>query len=370
MKYRALFFKAVLVLTLGTCVGAPSVATKNASFDALVGAIFPGKAADQVSWSEFQQLTDTQRNELAEAATREFSLRTGGVILTGPFVDALLHKDRATDTPNDAALRQLHYRNERRMIFLRELSNGGLITNSVVIGPLVDMVAYPGRNTIIPSTALDILQKLTRINCGEDFQAGRDRSSARREQVVEWWRAWWETNRNKHVIMDSGLEARLKARIAVIQHALSRDFKEFGEMRYFDPDHIRIRHQEPLIDLATGTMLSSQLFTRPMPDGTVRPAKSDDHIYVRILAQYGTPPAGPQDGPRYENWVRFDKTPIVEILRETLPSTDIVITVGAASKDGDFMRRIKECMRRLPPAPKTVDDAHAAADASEQAEIK
>jgi hypothetical protein len=337
---------AAAALALGASLGVQSATAARAEIprttDALVEQLFPGKSLQALTWSDKVSLAEAERTALAAAAARELSLRTaGGAVITAEVVDALLYRSPADDTAEEREQRELHWWNDRRVALIRDLVNHGPITVPAVLGSLIEMLDYPGEKTVIPSTALDVLMRLTRRNCGEDFRDQRDRSPERRREVVTWWRGWWERNRELHPIVDAALEERLRSRIEEIHALLIEKFPDYGELRYLTYEGWRVQWREPLVDRAAGTLLFSQPFFRTNPDGTTRLAGPEDRIFVRVVAQFGMPAPGPSDGPRSEPWIRHPDDSLLEAHREVLSGTDIVITVEAASPDAAFLERLK-----------------------------
>ncbi len=323
------------------------------SFESLLNAAFPGRQLHELNLygPDARQLSSERWNQLAVAAARELSLQTtNGLVITKETVAGLPNGSLATDSPEQAALRRLCWSNEEQMTFLRDASNNRLFNDAGVIGPLIAMLDYPGEKTIIRQEAAQILCQLTLRGRPEQTQIYLyvdGENNPKRPQYAAWWREWWAKNKSKHPVFDSTVEALVSNRIAGIELQLDKDVaKNYSELNYLKPKYIRFDvHPVNVIDVRVDSSILSAIGSRTAPDGTWREAGEEDHIYLRITAGFITPPFSPVSDDTPKRWQSLKK----EVFRETIPDTDIVITVQAASKDAEFVRQVRACLAKLSP---------------------
>ncbi len=80
--------------------------------------------------------------------------------------------------------------------------------------------------------------------------------------------------------------------------------------------------------------------------------KENDFIYLRISANFATPPPN-----AHSRASSIAHVPVEELLRETLTGTRVLISVQAASKDDEFMRRLRASLSKLPAPPDSLEAA-------------
>ncbi|MDB6023901.1 MAG: domain containing protein [Verrucomicrobiales bacterium] len=355
MKLKIILCLALILSGWPDAARAQTIVSKDLpeagqDFDSSLNAALPGVKLNDLSrivyGTESRRLSATQWNQIAVAAARELSLRTtNGLAITGETVDVLLYKLMANDTPSEAVLRRLCWSNNEKVTLLRDLSNNQLINDPGVIEPLINMLEYPGEKTSIRSEAAQVLCQLTRHPYSELSQYT---SGAKRSQFVKWWRDWWAKNKNRHPVFDDDVKKTIIARISALQKQLCLGVRGYGELGRLHPTWVNIEYMEPSIvaDIEVDTAVFSEVFSRTTPDNSRRPAHRDqDEIFLRIKAQFQTPslPSDRTDGSRTSRIWWKDK--VEQVYREELPGTDIGITVEAASRDGVFTRRVRECLK-------------------------
>jgi hypothetical protein len=322
-------------------IGAPIQTNQDESLESALEAVLPGDHRFIIGFDRLRALSAPQLNRIAVAAARELSLRTAnGDLITDETVDKLRFRNPTNDTPAESALRRLDSGNEARVYLMRDIENLGGISDPVVIEPLIDILDYPGRHTGIREEAAQVLGQLI----GRQY-SNADRYSKGDEHLrfVRWWGDWWAKNKDKRPVFDSEIEEGIKERVRTIERQISGDLTNYSEVSHLRPEYIRITHINPteLFNTEIDTGIQGEVAVRSAPGGTTRIAKPDDYISLRISAEFGTPAMPP-----------FDQFPHVgqsrrEVWRETLPGTDIVITVQAASKDAQFMRELSDSLAKL-----------------------
>jgi hypothetical protein len=211
-------------------------------------------------------------------------------------------------------------------------------------------VRYAEKKQTLTPRALRILHDLTRRNCGDAVMEGREKNPKAIRRVVDWWSEWWAKNRDKHPMVDDALEVILKQRIAAIETQILNDLaSDYHELEHFHPKDIRIRYIEPLFNSSLDSSILAEGILRRSADGSIHMGKDEDHIFLLIAANFNmAPPPGefcnlPAEPPKR----RMGR--VVEVFTENVPQTDVVITVHAGPKDGDFVRRVKESLSKLRP---------------------
>ena len=314
------------------------------SFDSLVIAAFPGKSANNYRSisveREFRKLTLAQCNQIAVSAARELSLRTtNSYVITKEIVDELSRKPATQHTPAEAELLRLHENNDGKVSLLRDLSNAQLINDPGVIGPLINMLGYPGEKTSIRSEAAQVLCQLTgrsRQESGQLYQFVDGENNPKRPHYVAWWRDWWAKNKNKHPVFDNDVKNAIVARVSAIQKQLCLGVKGYADLGDLHPTWVQINNVEPA--LVANVDIDSSVGSRP------RTEKYE--ILLRIRAQFETPPFLTNRTDAFKESKKWWEGKVENVYREELPGTDIVITVEAASTDGAFAKRVRECMAK------------------------
>ncbi len=306
---------------------------------AVLEELFPGRSRLDLRIDDFKQLSLPVRNRLAIAAANELSTYTrDGLWISDETVDVLLYKPYVHDTPTESAVRHLHWTNDIAITLLRDLSNENLFNAPEVIPPLIRMLDYPGKREAISFNAAQVLRQLTARDWDQnDWKV----KGPYHQQFVAWWRDWWAKNHNKHPVFDDDLKLRIKNRIKELQAQLPAAAKAFYEMRSFTND-FNIYPSEAytpgcIVDRVVDSSMFSHEIIRAGKDGQPHPLSRDDHIYLRIVARFLTPPPHPRPMETPKRW----QTLIKEFHREVMPGTDVEIRVFAASKDVEFMREMR-----------------------------
>lgn len=296
--------------------------------EALIEKTFPGKTAESLTFHDFRRVSLRSRNEV---------------------VAAIAH---------DAPLQG------RRLDLLRDLSNEKLLTEPRVIGPLIEVldraapeppappvVITPDNATNI-SVALQILLQTTRRDCGDAVRSGREKRPEKVREIVAWWIRWWAANKDRHPMVDAELEKTLKQRIAAIESQLIKDMgRDYGEFRYLRPNQIRINFRDPLFDARIDSSRLALPPARRGSDGKRAQLNADEHTFLRLFMNFKTLLPPEEDRlPRSEEIPERWRALLVQVFTEDIPGTDINITVEAASKDGAFVRRVRESLSKLKPS--------------------
>ncbi len=315
------------------------------SFESLLNAALPG-----VTWSDRQamiygsasnRLSLAQWNQLALAAARELSLRTtNGLTITADTVDKQPWK-----SPAEAALLDLHKRNMMSVSFLRDLSYNHLLSASEVIGPLIDMLDYPGKNTAIRREAAQTLTQVTGRPYTEFYQYSEGERDAK---ISQGWHGWWTMNQTRHPVFDDTLKQAVIARLVVIEKQLYLGISGYSELQYLHPTQVRITFVDPAVryQQEVGCFMSSQGHIRVAADGSFRaavPGKDDTLLWIK--AQFTTVPF-PRTPPPDTAGRAWWQGKIEEVYHEQLPGTDMAIIVEAACQDGVFTRLVRECLEK------------------------
>ncbi|MGN6369205.1 MAG: hypothetical protein ACTHN5_13170 [Phycisphaerae bacterium] len=123
------------------------------------------------------------------------------------------------------------------------------------------------------------------------------------------WKAWWKKNAGKHPVMDAELEGRVVDRVSAIEAKLRK-----GGPYKMEAGRIRVTHGDA-VTLVDGGLSREELGPAVMGEEKVRGARGWDRSLVRILARFGTAPAG-----GYRNAAaRSGKQALREVFREELP---------------------------------------------------
>ncbi|MGA2555841.1 MAG: hypothetical protein ABSG04_06150 [Verrucomicrobiota bacterium] len=316
----------------GSAAGTLSATNDGESLEAVLDAILPGKKGFTGDvYSHLAGLPASQLNRIATAAARELSLHTTNGDVITDAINQLRFKPQANDTPTEAALRLLDSGNMGRVYLLQWIENLRGISDPVVIAPLIEMLDYPGgrADAGIKDEAAYVLCRLTgreyypplyqRYWQGEDYL-----------RFVRWWREWWAKNKDRHPVFDSEIEEMIKARIGIIERQLAKDLTNYYELRLIDldPKDVRLNRAGP-----------TELFRLDTEDSAAFVQKD---ISLRIEAQFGTPAFPP-----FGQMPTARQSPKVELLHETLPGTDILITVQAASGNTNFVREVRDSLAKL-----------------------
>jgi hypothetical protein len=324
-----------------------------------LSAAFPGidlnDSATILFRTDYSRLPAGERNRIAIAAARELSLRTArDDVITKETVDELAFKPASNDTPVESALRRLNSRNAELVELLCDMENQNLINDPGVIGPLIEMLDYPGTKTSVRGEAAQVLSQLTKRTWAPNHWQW---DGERHGQFVAWWRTWWVQNHDKHPVFDSDIEAWAQARVATIALQLHDDFQDYYEINGFVvPDHVQRGVIDPQIAfIGVNTAGLQQAVMRSTDDGKPRIAGKNDYVSLRIAAEFATPP--PNRRPDERTASGIDNAPNEEVLHEILPGTDVLITVQAASKDAAFLPRVRASVSKLPPAPESLEAA-------------
>ena len=365
MRLRTVVASFAVILVTGAFSSATPAEPQLQEIKALLSRHFPVKGPYNLDARDFQTLPLAARNEIAAEAARGMSLRTaGGAVITAAVPDQLVFAAPAQDTPAQAALRELRQSNGWRINVLRELSQHRLFSEDSVVGPLIEMLNYPGQKTNIPSDAMRILKDLTRIDFGAHaFEWPGRVSDTVRQQVIDAWRAWLRRNHDKRPVFDQEIEELLKVRIAAIELHLRRDLADYPPVSDLDPDGIRIADKDPLAWIRVDPRQGSAV--RLMKKAPLVWASDQDYITVDIHAGFLTPPrlSGASTQP-----VSVAQSPS-QVLREVLPGTDVAIRVSAFSTDPEFAKKMAASMKGLDSTPSTATEAKAQLETLRHSEI-
>jgi HEAT repeat protein len=146
---------------------------------------------------------------------------------------------------------------------------------------------------------------------------------------------------------NSVIEEWEKDRVATIELQIYLDFQDYSELNnYLVPDHFSRGPEPDEFSVEVDTSVLQQGIIRQTSDGSIRMGGENDYIYLRISAGPGTARTGERSYSRIN-------APRQEFLRENLPGTAMTVTVEAASKDKDFLRRLHDSLAKLPPTPES-----------------
>src|ERR1017187_2620669 len=144
---------------------------------------------------------------------------------------------------------------------------------------------------------------------------------------------------------DSVIEEWEKDRVATIELQFYLGFQDYSELNnYLVPDHFSRGPESDEFSVEVDSSLLQQVIVRQTSDEKMRMVGENDYIYLRISAGPSTARTGERSYSRI-NALRQ------ELLRESLPGTEMRVTVEAASKDKDFLRRLRDSLAKLPPTP-------------------
>jgi HEAT repeat protein len=156
---------------------------------------------------------------------------------------------------------------------------------------------------------------------------------------------------------NSLIEEWEKDRVATIELQIYLGFQDYSELNnYLVPDHFSKGPEPDEFSVEVDTSVLQQGIIRQTSDGSIRMGGENDYIYLRISAGPGTARTGERSYSRIN-------APRQEFLRENLPGTAMTVTVEAASKDKDFLRRLHDSLAKLPITPES------AAKAAQQLEL-
>jgi len=156
---------------------------------------------------------------------------------------------------------------------------------------------------------------------------------------------------------NSTIEEWEKDRVTTIELQIYLDFQDYSELNnYLVPDHFSRGPEPDEFSVEVDSSLLQQVSVRQTSDGRIRMGGDNDYIYLRISAGPGTARTGERSYSRIS-------APRQEFLRENLPGTEMSVTVEAASKDKDFLRRLHDSLAKLPTTPES------AAKAAQQLEL-
>jgi len=277
------------------------------SLESLLNAAFPDQKAESTGTGspavKSQPLTAAQRNQIAVTAVGSLWLRTT---------------------------------NER----LRDTENPRLIA------PLINILDDPDVPTYVRDQAAQVLCRLTRREYTELYQYSDGEKHA---QFVRWWRDWWEKNKDKHPVFDDELKRVITARVTAIRNQIFLEVNGYGGFASGSIPAVSINRSDRDTVMAV-TMDSSMLATAS--------PRSGGQIYLLISAHFETPrfqlnPIASRNYPagtvgEWQPLGHKEKINVKEVYRESLPGTDIAITVDAASQDGVFPRLVRECLQKPP----------------------
>ena len=364
MKIRLVICLA-LILGGNSCTARANdlASTKNESLDSVLSADFGVKRfrdLPPLEWAfKIRTLSLAERNRIALAAANELSLlTTNGVRLTAQICDELNRKSPKEDTPEESALRELWTRDETGVELLQYMENDDVIqrpaiTDPRVIGPLIDMLDFPSRQTLIRDGALQALCGLTKRGYppNAEFSEYVDgENNPGREPYIKWWHHWWTKNKNRHPVFDPDLKRAIADRMTAIDNQIYLEVKGYGGVAYGGSIYggwVTPSRRDDIMDMYIDTT---------MMENYIPGLKS--HFYLLISANFETPgfqfqkvqssnyPPGIVG--EWKPYISDKSFKIEEVYREELPGTDIAITVDAASMDGLFPNLVRECLRKPP----------------------
>lgn len=226
---------------------------------------------------------------------------------------------------------------------LKYLSMDRLITTPEVLPYLIEALDNPDPGVARP--AFSALTDLTFHYTGRTNRGGSTEDPTQHRLVSQWWKDWWEKNKDRKPVFDLELESGVKAEMTMLATLIKENLRpKFSEMSYFVVTDFRGHGQPPIYLLAYSPYNYSFTF-KPRNIENVWLCMEAD-FQTRDLPDEGSTNMDPRGfaNPRYppphlENLEQ-------EIYLRTIPGTDVFIRVRFASNNQTLIDALRKLMEQ------------------------
>ena len=304
------------------------------------------------------KLSLKERNEAAVAAAKSLSIKNYIGAIGTNSINTHFTKPPAQDSPEEAECRKQLGINWSAASLLQHLAEHRTINDPRILPLLIDGLDHPDRG-FVGQKCFYALKRLTYHQSGDAYWGRLVEDNARHQEIVSWWRSWWQDKKDRHPVFDQDAETRSRTLVMDLARRIEAKIKPSypGLTEFSVPEHLPL-HGPP-----------SPLFEvefNPRHFADMHPKRLDrTHLpWVSLICELAT-----ADLPEPANWSRPQRPSppkelqphVQEVYSQVIEGTDIRVIVRAASEETELLKAMERVLKEeTSTQPSPAGDSHPA----------
>lgn len=228
--------------------------------------------------------------------------------------------------------------------WLKDLSENRLINTPEVLPYLIEALDNPDQ-VWVARRAFSALTLLTLHNTGRIYWGRSVEDPTQHRLISQWWKDWWEKNKNRKPVFDLELESEVKAEMTRLATLIKENLRpKFSEMSYFIIPQFG----------GSGQPLIYELAYSPYNYSFISKPPNIENVWLLMEADFQTPDLPDEGSSNAEQQSFFDPSHAPAHLRNleqeiyfrTIPGTDVFIRVRFASNNQTLIDALRKLMNQ------------------------